>query len=164
MTIHGSCLCGGVRFEFEQVMGPFEICHCNRCRKLSGSQGMSGLTVRSADYRMTDGKDLVSTFAAPVLYEAPAYHSLFCSRCGSPVPLPDPDGDSLEIPAGLLDDDPGMVPDKHIFVEFIPKWDRIADDLPQYSIGDLILERHGRELPEDFHLRSHYDTKDERKR
>ena len=37
MTITGSCLCGGVRFEVDRVVGPFELCHCNRCRKVSGS-------------------------------------------------------------------------------------------------------------------------------
>jgi hypothetical protein len=35
--IKGSCLCGGVRFELDRAAGPFEICHCNRCRKVSGS-------------------------------------------------------------------------------------------------------------------------------
>ena len=35
--IMGRCLCGGVRFEIVQAVGPFELCHCNRCRKVSGS-------------------------------------------------------------------------------------------------------------------------------
>ncbi|MFT5012829.1 MAG: hypothetical protein ACI9HA_001484 [Dinoroseobacter sp.] len=41
-VIHGSCLCGSVRFEIDRAEGPFEIRHCNRCRKLSGGPG-SGL-------------------------------------------------------------------------------------------------------------------------
>jgi len=155
--INGSCLCGGVRFEIDKAVGPFEICHCNRCRKASGSTGMPAVGVRTADYRMTAGHELVTTFAAPVLYEPPAYHTTFCSRCGSPVPAPEPEGEWFEIAAGLLDDDPGIRPDKHIFVEFVPAWDRITDDLPQYEIADLVRERSGKELPSDFVLRSHYD-------
>lgn len=94
---------------------------------------------------------------APILYQVPAYQSQFCSRCGSPVPDSLPNGEFLEIPAGLLDDDPGRVPDKHIFVEFLPEWDQITDALPQFTIADLIRERHGAELPSTFVLRSHYD-------
>ena len=35
--IRGSCLCGGVKFEVRGSKGPFELCHCNRCRKATGS-------------------------------------------------------------------------------------------------------------------------------
>ena len=103
------------------------------------------------------GHELVKTYAAPILYQPPAYRSMFCSNCGSPVPPVDPADDWLEIPAGLFDDDPLIRPDKHIFVEFVPPWDEIADSLPQYTIRDLIRERSGRELPEDFEVRTHYD-------
>ena len=158
MTVRGSCLCGAVRFQFEEAIGPFEICHCNRCRKLSGGQGMPCITVLSSGYEMTEGKSFVSVFEAPVLYQPPAYHSNFCSRCGSPLPDPEPSDDRLEIPAGLLDDDPGLSPDKHIFVEFLPTWDKLTDGLPQYNIEQLHRERHGKELPDGFVLRSHYDS------
>lgn len=158
MTIRGSCLCGGVRFEIEKVVGPFEICHCTRCRKVSGAQGMPTIGVLAEDFRMTSGKELVASFAAPILYAPPPYHATFCSNCGSPVPVPEPGNDTLEIPAGLLDDDPNIRPDKHIFVELVPPWDRIGDGLPQYAIADLVRERSGRELPAGFVLRSHYDA------
>jgi|TARA_B100001964_G_scaffold184872_1_gene204986 hypothetical protein len=118
---------------------------------------MPTIGVLATEYRMTSGKKSVSTFAAPILYAAPAYHSSFCSKCGSPVPPANPDSDKLEIPAGLLDEDPGVAPDKHIFTEFIPPWDRIADTLPQFNIRELFREREGIELPDDFELRSHYD-------
>src|SRR4051812_13931017 len=32
--VQGSCLCGEVKFEVSEVVGPFELCHCNRCRKV----------------------------------------------------------------------------------------------------------------------------------
>lgn len=156
--IRGSCLCGAVRFEIDRAAGPFEICHCNRCRKMSGSAGLPAIGVLSADYRMTAGKEFISSYSAPILYQPPAYHSTFCSKCGSPVPPPEPEGERLEIPAGLLDDDPGIRPDKHIFVEFTPPWSKISDDLPQYGIRELVRERDGKELPDGFKLRSHYEV------
>ncbi|MCZ6459403.1 MAG: aldehyde-activating protein, partial [Gammaproteobacteria bacterium] len=33
----GQCLCGAVAFEVEEIIGPFELCHCTRCRKSTGS-------------------------------------------------------------------------------------------------------------------------------
>ena len=158
MAIAGSCLCGGVLFEIDKAAGPVEICHCNRCRKSSGAGGLPMVGVFSKDYRLVSGKDLIATYAALILYEPPAYHSAFCSRCGSPVPLVSDEAEFLEIPAGLFDDDPQIKPDKHIFVEFVPPWDMITDSLPQYTIRDLVKERRGVELPDDFKLRSHYDT------
>ena len=47
--IQGGCLCGGVRFEIDRAVGPFELCHCRRCRKASGSAFMAGIGVRRAD-------------------------------------------------------------------------------------------------------------------
>lgn len=157
--IQGSCLCGGIRFEIRAATGPVEICHCNRCRKRSGAASLTMVTVLAEDYRLLSGKDLIKSYGAPILYAEPAYRSFFCSHCGSPAPPVEVDGESLEIPAGLFDEDFGIRPNKHIFIEFLPVWDRITDDLPQYTIRDLLRERQQRELPEDFQIRSHYDKK-----
>ncbi len=157
MAIRGSCLCGGVRFSVQEVIGPFEICHCNRCRKVSGSNSMAAVGVNAAGFKMETGHDLIRAYTAPVLVRPPPYQVHFCGRCGSPVPPPEPTTSWFEIPAGLLDDDPGLKPDKHIFVEFAPPWDEIEGDLPRYTVRDLARERYGRELPEDYRYPTHYD-------
>lgn len=136
--IRGSCLCGGVRFEIERAAGPFELCHCSRCRKVSGSAYIAGVYVRTADYRFLAGRELIASYDAPILDSPPAYRSTFCRRCGSPVPEAEPQGKWMEIAAGLLDDDPGLAPDKHIFVEVKAPWDHIADELPQLTKQQLI--------------------------
>ncbi len=156
MTIQGSCLCGRVRFELSRTVGPFEICHCNRCRKLSGAAGLPAIGVHADDYRLLSGSDAWESYAAPILSEPPPYHAYFCRTCGSPLPPPDPTG-WFEIPAGLLDGDPGLKPDKHIFVEFVPPWDEISDGLPRYTLPDLVFERHGTRLPEGYRTPAHYD-------
>ncbi len=48
--IRGSCLCGGVRFEIARAAGPFELCHCSKCRKVSGSAYRAGLLVEGKDF------------------------------------------------------------------------------------------------------------------
>lgn len=155
--ISGSCLCGGIRFEIERATGPFEICHCNRCRKRSGAAALPTVRVRTSDFELLSGRQLIKTYDAPLLYGPPPYRSTFCSECGSPVPPADPEGESVEIPAGLLDTDPEIKPDKHIFVEFAPAWDDIGDGLPRYDVSRLVRERYGVELPRDFRPRRHGD-------
>lgn len=132
--IHGSCLCGGVKFAIEHAAGPFELCHCSRCRKVSGSAYLAWLGVRRENFRLIQGAELIKTYELPVSESPPGYDTSFCSRCGSKVPNPSRIGESwFEIPAGALDDDPLIRPDKHIYIEFRAPWDHIADDLPQMT-------------------------------
>lgn len=140
--IRGSCLCGGFRFEVLRVVGPFEICHCNRCRKRSGSNALAMVGINAEDYRVISGAEQCVSYFAPVMTEPPAYASYFCSVCGSPLPPPQPSG-WFEIPAGLLDDDPGVCPDRRIYTELAAPWDKLQDSLPEYTKEDLERVRSG---------------------
>lgn len=135
--IRGSCFCGCVRFEFTKAIGPFELCHCNRCRKASGSAFFAWLLVKREEFKLLQGHDLIKTFETPVREAPPAYCTNFCSRCGSPVPNANRESSYIEVPAGLLDDDPLLRPDRHIFVDFKSSWFKIADDLPQLDRAAL---------------------------
>ena len=137
----GSCLCGGVRFEIARAVGPFELCHCRRCRKASGAAFAAMVGVRRRDFRLIEGAELVATYDAPILEKPPPYRVFFCRRCGSPVPNPDPGAEWFEVPAGLLDGDPGVRPDKHIFVDLKAPWHEIADSLPRLDAAGLRLLR-----------------------
>ena len=68
--IKGSCLCAGVRFEIARVLPLFEFCHCNRCRKATGSAFSAAFATRPEDFRLVQGKELISSYEAPIL-EAP---------------------------------------------------------------------------------------------
>lgn len=135
--IRGSCLCGGVAFGIERAVGPFDLCHCPRCRKACGSAFVAFLGVRTRDFRLLAGAELIRRYEAPLRERPPPYRVAFCGRCGSPVPDPPPGADWFEIPAGLLDDDPGLRPDKHIFVECGSPWFTIADTLPRYTGAEI---------------------------
>ena len=113
VAIKGSCLCGGVTFEIDRAVGPMEICHCNRCRKVSGTASLVAVSVRKEDYHFIRGAELITTYQAPILNEPPPYVSMFCSRCGSQVPPPEPSESLFEICPGLFDQDLGIQPDKH---------------------------------------------------
>ena len=130
--IRGSCLCGGVRFEFARTAGPFELCHCNRCRKVSGSAYRAGLLVQGKDFHLIEGKELIKTFEAPMIETPPSLSRVFLR----PLRMSRTEHNSwrdLVCARALLDDDPKIKPDKHIYVELKAPWDTIADQLPQMT-------------------------------
>jgi hypothetical protein len=139
--IQGSCLCGDVQFEVARAAGPFELCHCSRCRKASGSAFVAGLGVRREDFRFIAGRERIRTYEAPVREVPPGYRRCFCARCGSPVPDPHTDATWFEIPAGVLDDDPQLRPERHVFVDVKSPWFAITDGLPQLDKAALVALR-----------------------
>jgi hypothetical protein len=145
--IAGSCLCGGVRFEIERAAGPFELCHCTRCRRVTGSAFAALVGVHTEDFRLLAGRELIACYEAPLVERPPPYRVFFCRRCGSPAPDPDPTPPWFEIPAGLLAGDPGIRPDKHIFVEHQAPWFESAGALPRLTQAELAEWRRRRPRP-----------------
>lgn len=139
--IRGSCLCGAVRFEIERVTGSFELCHCSRCRKASGSAYLAEVGVRVADFRFVQGREHITVFELPVREQPPGYQRPFCRFCGSPTPLPETHGSWTAIPAGLLDDDPEARPERHIFTEHRAAWTPRGDGLPELDKQAVIALR-----------------------
>jgi len=135
--VRGRCLCGTVRFEVTRFEGPFELCHCSRCRKATGSSFVAGVRVRASDFRWLGGEGEIDVYEAPLRERPPPYRTAFCRHCGSPTPPPPPLPDDFEIPAGLFDDAGVPAPDRHIYVEHLPAWDEITDDLPQLDRAAL---------------------------
>jgi hypothetical protein len=85
---------------------------------------------------------LIRTYERPISESPPPYDTSFCGHCGSQVPNPSRIAEPwFEIPAGGLDDDPLIRPDKHIYIEFRAPWDRITDDLPQMTKNDIRASR-----------------------
>lgn len=102
---------------------------------------MSVVSAKTEDFKLLAGAELINSCEAPLLEYPPAYKVSFCSRCGSPLPDFPLTADRFEIPAGLLEDNPGIIPDKHIFVVCKSTWYDIADSLPQLSKAQLIKLR-----------------------
>ena len=55
----GSCLCQGIRYEIKGGIGDIIQCHCQRCRKANGTAFATNAPVNSADFKITQGEDLV---------------------------------------------------------------------------------------------------------
>ena len=123
----GSCLCGGVKYQIDGEITAVSNCHCSLCRKMSGSAFSSGATVPAASFRFVAGEDLLQKWES-----SPAYHRVFCGRCGSPLikrKVKDPA--SLRLRVGTLDSDPRVKMSKHTHVRSKAPWVEIQDGLPQ---------------------------------
>jgi hypothetical protein len=130
--IRGSCLCGGVRYEVEEgAFGKVVHCHCSMCRKATGAAFRTRVAVRAAGFRWLAGEELVSRYAS-----SPGEERSFCRVCGSTLPTffrerPE----EIGLPLGTLDDDPGVRPAAHVWVDSKAPWCTITDGLPQFSEG-----------------------------
>ena len=131
--VNGSCLCGAVGFELAAPTTPIELCHCVRCRKAYGSAFAATFYVRASQFRWTRGRDRVSVYDAPIRAHPPAYRHVFCRECGSALPIERSEAGLVEIPAGVMDGDPGARPLRHIFVAQRASWFEITDGLPRHD-------------------------------
>ena len=71
--IRGSCLCGRVRFEVDRLTGPFELCHCSRCRKVTGSAFAATVGAMAEDFRWLCGAESIGRCELPVRERPPPY-------------------------------------------------------------------------------------------
>ncbi|MEW6271300.1 MAG: GFA family protein [Thermodesulfobacteriota bacterium] len=128
--IGGSCLCGAVAFEVEGPIDAWHNCHCSRCRRARGTAHASNLFLDAARFRWTAGEDRIDAYKIP---EAERFTQSFCRVCGAKTPRINPRLGYVAVPGGSLDDDPGMRPERHIYVASKAPWFAIADDLPRFA-------------------------------
>jgi hypothetical protein len=127
--IRGSCLCGAAAFEAYGLI-EFRNCHCSRCRKAHGADYAANIYVRPADFHWLRGEDKLINYRLPF---SERFGNTFCRICGSPMPRAVQQRDWIVVPAGALDDDPGVRATYHIFVDSKAPWYDITDDLPQHA-------------------------------
>lgn len=123
-TLRGSCLCGGVEFEVEHAPETLRYCHCESCKKLSGSIGTVNGRVPSNAIRILAGRELLQTFQP-----AEGSAKTFCRACGSNLFGGGwPDSETTSVRASALDDSFDARPSAHIFVRSVAAWETLPDD------------------------------------
>lgn len=126
----GSCLCGAVAFVIEGQPLRAVNCHCSRCRRARSAAHAANLFTSVEGVRFTRGEDGRVSYRVP---GARFFTQVFCRTCGSPMPRIDRERGIAVVPMGSLDDDPGIRPQYHIFVDSKAPWYDIADELPRYA-------------------------------
>ena len=109
--VSGGCFCGRVRFEVEREYLAYRYCFCSRCRKMRGTAHAANIFVAPEHFHWVSGEDQVKRFDL----EGARFGNNFCTHCGAPAPRKLGENRGYLIAAGLLDEDPGIEPDRAIF-------------------------------------------------
>jgi hypothetical protein len=123
-TLHGTCLCGGIKFEVELTPERIRFCHCESCKKLSGGGATTNVRASSAAIRIVEGKDLIQTYQPP---EGSA--KTFCLACGSNLFGGGwPESEYCSVRVTTLEEPLGELPAAHLFVRSLAPWEQLPDD------------------------------------
>jgi hypothetical protein len=122
------------------------------CRKAHGAAFGTYVDAARDSFRWLSGENAVTHYES-----SPGVMRSFCGDCGSVVPEPYGE-DLVTIPAGCLNEDPGIRPTAHIFAPGKAPWHTIGDDLGQFETypeadGGPVIERPAREASEAGVLR-----------
>jgi hypothetical protein len=122
--LHGTCLCGAVRFEVDASPESLRYCHCASCKRLSGGAGTVNFGVPPSAIRIVEGEELLQSFT-PEGGSA----KTFCRACGANLfggGWPDTERASVRVTtiAEAVDAKIGA----HIYVRSLAPWESLADD------------------------------------
>lgn len=112
----GKCMCGAVSFTVRDASTLFGACHCDMCRRWTGSAFL-GMTVPE-DKISFDGEDAISRLQSSDWAER-----AFCNKCGSGLwyrVTSEDFPDTYQIPIGLYDDPNGLSFDRELFIDCKP--------------------------------------------
>ncbi len=123
----GRCLCGAVKLE---VMGePIwkAHCHCESCRRSTGSALATFVGLERDAVRFVKG-------TPKVFVSSPGVERLFCGTCGTPVAYQaDRWPSEIHLYVSVLDDPEAFPPTAHVHTAEKLSWLHLDDALKQYE-------------------------------
>lgn len=127
----GRCLCGAVRYAYDGEVGAAGYCHCEDCRRVSGSAFGVSVRVAASGFRITAGVPKSFTKLGDSDRQVTR---CFCGDCGSPLyTLPPLHPDVVFIKAGSLDDPSAVKPNRQAWVRSRVAWAEIDPEIDAYD-------------------------------
>jgi hypothetical protein len=111
----GGCMCGAVRFSAAGEPLRVGLCHCEICRRNTGSAFGSFAVFERG--RVTFGNGDTGSYRS-----SPGSRRHFCRDCGSPVYSTWDNEDIVDIYVGALDDPARMTPTYELWIEGRQPW------------------------------------------
>jgi hypothetical protein len=123
---NGHCLCGNIQFQIEGEPVWSGYCHCESCRRITGSVVTSWIGIKDTDLVFTRGR--------PVKFEVAGIDRGFCSTCGSTLTYEaNRFPNYIQVHIGALDNPNSIKPLAHVhFAEKI-EWFDVDDQLPRFE-------------------------------
>lgn len=130
MKFSGKCLCGAITYEAEGSPLVVAQCHCDECRRLSGTGHTIGAmfpftsvtlrgSVNTFKYRSAKGSEVTKAF---------------CATCGSPIyGTNSQTPDHLTLTLGSMDDASDLKIEVVIFERDKPHWDELPEDVISFK-------------------------------
>lgn len=132
MTATGHCLCGEVAFECDEL-GAASYCHCEDCRRTTGSAYNVGVRCPIGGFRITSGELGSFTKKGSSGFELTRW---FCRSCGSPIYGSSPaDPSIVYVRAGTLDDPKLVKPNLQAWVGSKVNWADIPSEIQTFQMG-----------------------------
>lgn len=129
MPLTGRCLCGAVRYTSDAEPQSVTYCHCDDCRRVTGSAFNVGVGVPASTFQLsgkTKGYESTNDEGHTKIRE-------FCPECGSQLFTRYPD--LVFIKAGTLDHSEDLQPTREIWTEMAVPWSKIPDGLHKFPRG-----------------------------
>lgn len=121
----GHCLCGAVRYQANGRPLNTSLCHCEDCRRASGSPFQGWVFFPTSHFQILSGE--LRTHA----YEG--RERSFCVQCGSPITFFDKATPELtEVTLGTMDDPGSLPPDDYNWMADHLQWVPLNPELPQF--------------------------------
>lgn len=135
--VSGRCLCGAVRFTAEPTKPETHVCHCEMCRRWTGS-ALLAVSIPPDAIRF-EGAENIRTFASSEWAER-----AWCGVCGSTLyyrlAVEGFGPRTYEMSLGLFED-PGAFPlAKEIFIDRKPANYAFAGDRPRLTEAEHLAE------------------------
>ncbi|TDJ66573.1 MAG: GFA family protein [Proteobacteria bacterium] len=126
--LKGRCLCGGVKYEVRGPLRSVVNCHCGQCRRTHGHY--SAYTAAARDDLVLHDDRTLSWYESSAIARRG-----FCARCGASLFWDAHDQPTISIAAGTLDQPTGLETSAHIFVEDLPDYYKLDDNLEKWPHG-----------------------------
>ncbi|WP_448549604.1 GFA family protein [Thalassotalea fusca] len=125
----GGCCCGKVSFSLQDHFSHFYFCHCEQCKKLTGSAHASNLFTSPENITWLQGQQFTKRYDHPER----SFSQVFCVECGSGLPFLSQSEKFLIVPAGSLNEEPSKSVDAQIFCAEQAKWH--SDGINQHKVA-----------------------------
>ncbi|MBT3700377.1 MAG: GFA family protein [Alphaproteobacteria bacterium] len=130
IELAGSCQCGNAHYQIHSPSVVSVACHCNDCRKQSGSAFAVSLVVKSTDVTFSNN---LKTWER-MTDTGRRNRAWFCPDCGNRIYHQDPDAPTVvRIRAGTLDNEQIPEPMVHVFTARKVPWLTFPDHVTLFE-------------------------------